>query len=143
MPTMTTITANDSAAVTHSFVPAGKLDDGKGTLRYVERLAANPAASPYLTLLQQSAGPGADLSARGMKVPTRIVSLRFGMFGTYVDADTGLTMIDYPLWAAVTFGIPERASSVQADDLQTLLRNILVNSTHIKDSIKVNDRVYG
>lgn len=128
------IVVADSASANHTFVPTGSIRDGKGTQRWMNRNALNPAASEYLTIMQTS--PTSDASAvasKGLVVPTRIVSFRMGTFVTFVDADSGLTVVDYPLWIAATAGIPVRAASTPVADIRVMFRNMLnagaVNST--------------
>jgi len=128
------IVVADSASANHTFVPTGKIGDNKGTLRWINRNALNPAASEYITILQQY--PNADavaVAARGLELPQRIVSFRMGTFVTYVDTATGLTMVDMPLWIAGTAGIPIRAAATPVADIRVMFRNLLnagaVNST--------------
>lgn len=135
MGTQAALTIADSVPANHVFLPTGRLNDGKGTLRWVNRFADNPAASEYVTLLQsQITENAAAVATKGQNVPMRTVGLRMGTFMTYQDTDTGLYMVDYPAWVAVTYGLPVRASELHAFNLITMVRNCM-NLTVMKDAI--------
>lgn len=136
------ISLNDSSAVAHVFAPAGKLQDGKGTLRWINRLAANPAASEYMTLQTVlSKADSTEVAVNGTKVPMNNFSLRLGTFVTYTDADTGLVMPAYPLWAACTFGVPVRASSTASNDLASMLSG-MINAALFKAHLDGSALIY-
>jgi len=96
MPARATLAINDgeTTPVSHSFVPDG--DVANGHARFINFNASVPAASEYLFCnVQRSPAKSQDYSTPGKKVAPNSVAIRLLYPATYVEAVSGLTLVDF------------------------------------------------
>lgn len=117
----------EGSPVTHTFTPNG--DVANGVLKYRNFNSTVPAASETLTILvvDSSALP-ADFSIPGKKVSPRKVEMRVRYPATYDDETTGLTLVDFVDEAIVTFLIHPRSSEQRAENIRTMVSNLLTQT---------------
>lgn len=89
-----TFADGESTPVNHTFVPDG--DVAVGHARFVNVNASVPAASEYaFVLVQKSSAKAEEYSTPGKKVSPNKCVIRILYPSTYVDAVSGLTLVDY------------------------------------------------
>lgn len=114
----------ETSPVTHTFTPNG--DVANGVVRYRNLNASVPAASEILTLsILDTTAAAQDYSVPGKKVSPRKFELRIKLPVTYVDAVSGLTLVDFINEGIVQFLIHPRSTEQQAENLRVLTANAL------------------
>lgn len=109
----------EASPVTHTFTPNGDL--ANGVIRYRNLNATTPAASESLTIqVKDSPASTADFSQPGKKVSPRTVEMRLRMPSTYVDAVSGLTLVDYVNEAVCTMLLHPRTTEQQAENIRKM-----------------------
>lgn len=117
----------EGTPVTHTFTPNG--DAANGVMRYRNLNATTPAASETATILvKDSSASTSDFSQPGKKVSPRTVEMRLRMPATYVDAVSGLTLVDYVNEGVCTFLLHPRTTEQQAENIRVMLSKLLTEA---------------
>lgn len=137
------VTDGAGSPATHTFTPNGGL--ANGVLMYRNLDASVPAASEGVSLMvKDSSSPVGDVSQPGKKVSPRTVEIRLRDPVTYVDAVSGLTLVDFVNEVVLTFLIHPRASEQAGEDLRVMAGKLLTetNGNQITYAIDKGEHVW-
>lgn len=136
------IADGESSPVTHTFVPYG--DVSEGLARFINRNTTVPAASEVLTLNVKSSGAQSEeLMTPGKKVSPDSVELRIQYPATFVDANTGLTQVDFSDLIVVTMKSHPRSTDQRRKNLRTMAQNaIALAITQVSNAFDKNEPVW-
>lgn len=136
-----TMADGETSPVTHTFTPDG--DIAEGVARYVNRNTTTPAASETFTLsIRDSTSSPEDFSTPGKKVSPRKVEFRLRQPLTYVDAVSGLTLVDFVNEAIVTLNLHPRTSSQQAKNVRKMIEDVMDGKANVTDAIETGEKVW-
>lgn len=130
MPARGNIATNDgeSTPVTHTFVPDG--DVAPGHSRFVNVNASVPAASEFLFVgVQRSSAKAEDYSRPGKKVAPSKGWVRILYPSTFVEAVSGLTLVDFIDEHLYQSFVHPRSSTQRRKNGRIMMYNTLVAST--------------
>lgn len=133
----------ESSPVTHTFTPNG--DVSNGVMRYRNFNASAPAASETMTIqVSDSSSSPADFSVPGKKVSPRKVEIRLRQPVTYVDAVSGLTLVDYVNEAIVQILAHPRSPEQTNENLRKMISDALLatNSNQILYAIDKGEAIW-
>lgn len=117
----------ESSPATHTFTPNG--DGANGIFLFRNLNATTPLASEVITMSQKdSSSPVSDSSVPGKKVSPNVVEFRLRYPATYVDAVSGLTLVDYTDEAIVTFNRHPRSTEQRGENIRKMVSNLLVDA---------------
>lgn len=104
----------EAAPVTHTFTPNGD-NAANGVMSFRNLNATVPLASEVITIsMKDSSSPASDAATPGKKVSPNVFELRLRYPATYVDATSGLTLVDFIDEAILTINRPPgRANNVE------------------------------
>lgn len=129
MPARGNISLADGEAspVTHTFVPDG--DVAPGHARFINANASTPAASEFLFIgVQRSSAKAEDYSRPGKKVAPSKAWVRFLYPATYVEAVSGLTLVDFvDEYLYQSFCHP-RSSTQRRENGRVIMRNAIADT---------------
>lgn len=110
----------EGTPVTHTFTPYGDLVNGT-LARWRNYNASNPAASEIMSLsVIESKSSMNDIMTFGRRVEPRVAEWRLYVPVTYVDGNSGLTQIDYPLSLYCKLMAHPRATEQQCKNLRVM-----------------------
>lgn len=134
------IVDGESTPVTHTFVPDGTLENG--VARWIN-FDSSPSLSEILTVLvKDSASSGEDYSTPGKKVSPRKVEIRLKDPVTYTDAVSGLTLLDFPNEAVITFNLHPRTTVQQAENLRLMVKGLMDGHANITDAVEKGQKIW-
>lgn len=121
-----TIADGETSPVNHVFSPDGDVLS-TGEVAFLNRNASVPAASEVvLASVRKSAAQPEDYSVPGKKVLPRVVQFRLKYPATYVDASSGLTLVDFVDEVTIKFMIHPRSSEQRGKNLRLMTANMLI-----------------
>lgn len=129
MPARGSIVISDGEAipVTHTFLPDG--DVTQGHARYINRNASAPAASEFLFIrVAKGNSKLAVIQQPGAPAAPDVVELKLKYPATYVDAVSGLTLVDFIDECTVKRMTHPRSTVQRRTNLRTLIRGALAAS---------------
>jgi len=122
-----TLTDGETSPGSHVFVPDG--DVSPNHARFINVNASVPAASEYAFVnVQRSSAKAEDYSTPGKKVAPNRFSIRLLYPSTYVEAVSGLTLIDF-IDEHIYQSLCHPRSSVQRRENGRIMMGVAVNST--------------
>jgi hypothetical protein len=133
----------ESSPATHTFTPNG--DGANGVFAFRNLNATTPAASETITMSQKdSASPVADVQTPAKKVSPNVTEFRLRYPATYVDAVSGLTLVDYTDEAIVTFNRHPRSTEQRGENIRKMVSNLLADAvgTMVTYAIDKGEKVW-
>lgn len=127
------VIVNDGEAVpvAHTFTPAG--DIAEGVAMFHNRNVAVPAATEVFTVsVRTSPSRPEDYSIPGKKVSPRVTEIRFKYPSTYIDAVSGLTLVDFVDEAVYRFMVHPRSTDQRAKNLRTMTSGTMATAVIAK-----------
>lgn len=133
----------EAAPVTHTFTPNG--DAANGVFSFRNLNATTPLASETVTMSQKdSSSTVADSSVPGKKVSPNVTEFRLRYPATYVDAVSGLTLVDFVDEVIITFNRHPRSTEQRGENIRKMASNMLVDGvgTMITYAIDKGEKVW-
>jgi hypothetical protein len=133
----------ESSPATHTFTPNG--DGANGVFNFRNLNTTTPAASETITMSQRdSSSTLSDIQTPGKKVSPCVTEFRVRYPATYVDAVSGLTLVDYVDEAIVTFNRHARSPEQRGENLRKMVSNLLVDGvgTMVTYAIDKGEKVW-